>query len=361
MARKFQVETYSGNRTDWPDAFYYTPVDTLPLHTNSATWVTDTELIHTSTPTPRNYVDVRPFTLTNWNDTIFYPFGKAGQPAGTYTQYDSSYFVSRDDGSSLHTWTLSSGVLSNGTSHRWFPNIRPEGAFGDGTVNGFYENLTYGDRHTFHWDETNHELIESIGYTTVGGAPNAENVVTWDTTTYTLPAAPTDNLNPGVVAARIPVAPFLFTYADLVAAGPTGDLGHMVGWVAHDYQSTYEWPARWHDGLQPIGAPCGSVMRLKADFDTSTLPNDALKAFANTLKKYGAFLYDKNLNTAVFGMMNDAAWTGMTSSAFTFNSFEFVDMSGLKVADDSIEANVTPPPPSYTGALDILAARIAAL
>jgi hypothetical protein len=366
MARKFQIETYSGNRADWTDSFYYRRVDTLPVHADSADWVTEMEAIHLSTPTPRDYIDVRPYTLANWNDTAYYPFsgipfGRGYQPAGTYSQFDSSYFVDRDDGSDLYTWDLSAGgTLSPTTSNRWFPNIRPENAFGDGTVNGFYENLKEGDRHTMMWDETNHVLVESTGYTTVGGVPHAENVVSWDTTTYTLPAAATDNLNPGVIAARIPLAPFMFNYGDLVAAGPTGDLGHMVGWVANDYQETYNWPARWHDGLQPIGAPCGAVMRLKSDFDVSALPSSALKAFANTLKKYGALLYDKNLNTAVFGMVNDAAWTGFTSSAFTFDSFEFVDMSELKVADDSIQV-AEPPPVTYVGALDALAARIAAL
>ena len=370
MARGFRGETYSGDRTAWPNSFYYTPVDTLPLHPDSATWVTDTEAIHMSATIPRDYVEVRPYTLANWNQTIYWFPTRNGQPAGFYSEYDSSYFVDRVDGAALTTWDLSAGgELSPSTSNRWSTEVRPENAFGSGTATSVYENLTSGDRHTIMWDETNDVLVESTGYTTVGGQPWAENVVSWDTTTYTLPAGATNNLDPGVVAARIPLGPLMFTYNDLTAVssgtveGATGTLGHMVGWVAHDYRDEHEWPARWKDGDQIIGPPCGAVMRLKADFDHTQFASPQMRAFARTLKKHGAILFDRNLNTPVFAMMNDANWFNMNSSAFKFTDFEFVDMSDLKVANDSIQAGAAPPPPptTYTGALDALAARIAAL
>jgi hypothetical protein len=212
------------------------------------------------------------------------------------------------------------------------------------------------------WAENDNKLVESTGYTVVSNSPYAENVVTYDLNSYILPVV--GSIPCGVVAARIPIAPLLFNYNDLVACGSSGDLGHMVGWVARDYSNTHQWPARFTDGQQTNGGLwAGSVIRLRSDFPLNTLPNNPLRAFARTLQKYGAVLYDKNYNNAVFGVPSDSNWpTGFASGvqSFTYDDFQVVDMAGYKVATNSIEViNNTP---SYsTGALDQLAARITAL
>jgi len=358
MARSFATAIYSPTRTQWTDSFYYQPVDELPVLAGDTT-LTETRNHHIST-TGRNYLQLRTYTANNWNSlTAQIPFT---YPFDLYSEYDSSYFVDTYPYPTAYTkttWNLSAGgTLSNGTSHAWFNDLRPENAFRN-NAGTFLENKASGDRHTIMWAETNNELVESTGYTTSGG-PYAENVVTWDLSTTTLPgsAGPTA---PGVIAARIPLAPLLFNYADLVAAGG-GDLGHMVGWVAHDYQNSNVWPARWKDGAQANGLPNGSIIRLKSDFNVAALPNEPLRAFARTLKKYGAILYDRNLNNAVFGVPSDNSWpTNFGTNALTFDSFERVDMSSVAGSVNSIAVASVTPPVATKGGLDILAERITAL
>ena len=364
MARSFSTPSYSPARTHWQNSFYYLDISSAPVHANSAAALNTTKSYHQGFG--RNWIEFNPYTTTNWNSLIFEFFGFYPEPQGSYSQYPASYFVDTypyPTTYSTSTWVFppAGGNNSNGSTHGWFADLRAENARGNGT-GAFFLNYLSGDRHTIMWAEQDNKLVESTGYTVLSNAPNAENVVTFDLNNYTLPM---NGASPcGVIAARVPLAPMLFNYNDLVACGSTGDLGHMVGWVAKDYSNTYEWPARLTDGEQTNGGLwAGSVIRLKPDFPVNSLPNNPLRAFARTLQKYGAMLYDKNFNRAVFGVPSDSNWpTGFAGGvqAFTYDSFEVVDMSGYKVSTHSIE--VASSTPAYsTGALDQLAARIAQL
>ncbi len=362
MALSFTTPSYSPARTHWQNSFYYLDISDAPVHPNSTAALATTKAYHQGFG--RNWIQFNPYTTANWNTTIFEFFGFYPAPSGNYSEYQASYFVDTypyPTAYSTSTWNLSAGGgTSNGTVHGWFPDLRAENARGDG-VGGFYLNYLNGDRHTIMWAEENNQLVESTGYTKVSNNPYAENVVTYDLNSYTLPVNGATMC--GVVAARIPFSPFLFNYNDLVACGSTGDLGHMVGWIARDYSNTHQWPARDTDGLQTNGGLwAGSVIRLRPDFPLNSLPNDPMRAFARTLQKYGALLYDKNFNNAVFGVPSDSNWpTGFGSGvqSFTYDDFQVVDMSGFQVAANSIEVNTGT---SYsTGALDQLAARLTAL
>ncbi len=362
MALSFTTPSYSPARTHWQNSFYYLDISDAPVHPNSTAALATTKAFHQGFG--RNWIEFNPYTTTNWDDLIFEFFGFLPEPQGMFTQFPASYFIDTypyPASFSTSTWILTpTGSLSNGTTHGWFADLRAENARRDSSGK-FCLNYLTGDRHTIMWAEQDNKLVESTGYTVVNNAPRAENVVTYDLNSYTLPVNGSNVC--GVIAARIPLAPMLFNYNDLVACGSNGDLGHMVGWVARDYYSAYEWPARDEDGEQTNGGLwAGSVIRLRPDFPLNSLPNDPMRAFARTLQKYGALLYDKNFNNAVFGVPSDSNWpTGFGGGvqSFTYDDFQVVDMSGFQVAANSIEVNTGT---SYsTGALDQLAARLTAL
>lgn len=362
MALSFFTPSYSPARTHWQNSFYYQDISSAPVHPNSSAALSATKSYHQGFG--RNYIEFKPYTTANWTQTIYdiYP----PHPLGLYSQFPASYFIDTypyPTSYTTTTWTFppAGGSNSNGSTHGWFPDLRAENARG-GSNGDFFLNYLAGDRHTIMWAEADNKLVESTGYTVSGSVPSAENVVTFDLNNYTLPSI---GSNPcGVIAARIPLAPLLFNYSDLLECGSTGDLGHMVGWVARNYANSFQWPARLHDGeLTNGGLWAGSVIRLRSDFPLNTLPNNPMRAFARTLQKHGALLYDKNSNNAVFGVPSDSSWpTGFGSGvqSFTYDDFQVVDMSGYQVSPNSIEVNTGLT--SYsTGALDQLAARITAL
>ena len=128
------------------------------------------------------------------------------------------------------------------------------------------------------------------------------------TPNYTLPLGNTGR-PAGVCAASIPIAPLLFTYQDLLNAGTTGHLGHMVGLSLKTYGPGFRWPARSADGLNPTSpVQAGTVFRLKASFDLNTIPAGPLRALARTLKVHGGIVYDRNLSTPKLTTISDPTW-----------------------------------------------------
>jgi PKD repeat protein len=231
------------------------------------------------------------------------------------------------------------------------------GFFGPLGGEGYYPALPVDptkDYHAILWSEASNELVEAIGYS--GTSANAEDIVTWDLSSYTLPRNGATAV--GVVAAKIPFSPLLFTYADVVAAtgSGNGDLGHMLGWIATNYKNASQWPARGGDGEMATGLPAGSIIRLAASFPVSGLPNESLRVIARTLQRYGALLYDKNYTAATLVTANDPSWPqggsdlgAVLGSSIPLSAFEWVDVSGIQVSADSLEvsagggvANVAP-------------------
>ena len=370
----WSTPAYSPDRSlVWPNSFYYLRTDAagadLPALPNSR--LVTTAGYHAGLPNGSRF-RFEPFGTSDWDYSGTVPF----DPPVT-----ANYFhdVWPGGATTPTTWTISYPQGSTGTSHLYFGNLRQENAF---QVFGSYQAQGNGgyDRHAVLWAESvayGRQLVEAYGYN--GVSANATQAVTYDLTDYTLPLGTTEPA--GVVAGRLPVAPFQFTYADLVAAG-TGDLGHMVGWVAANYADGFQWPARADDGEldAALYLKAGSVIRLSSDWTIPSGWPEPLKALARTLQRYGAVLFDKNSTVAapnngkaVISSVSDPSWP-VSGGANTYRNlwaangpflldFEEIDISGFKIADTSIEITGPPPPPpaTYTGALDALAARIAAL
>lgn len=361
----WSTPAYSPDRSlVWPDSFYYVRTDAggVNLPGTVTTALTNTAAYHAGLPNGELF-RFEPFATSDWDYSgtdFFNPPVTAGYfsdvwPGGAPTPT---------------TWTLTFPGGSNGTSHLYFANLRQENSF-KGFFSGAYTPQGNGgyDRHAILWAESvayGRQMVEVYGYN--GTSPTATSATTFDLTTYTLPLG-AGSLPAGGVAARIPVAPFQFTYADLVAAG-TGDLGHMIGWVAANYADAYQWPARADDGELAAGSylKAGSVIRLKSTWTIPAGWPETLKALARTLQRYGAVLFDKNATIAdpnpgkaVISSVSDPAWPTSggantlanlwTASGPDLSDFEEVDITPLKVADGSIEVTTSPtvgPAASFT-------------
>lgn len=342
----FYTPTYRPARTHWRDSIYYKRVDSLPVAADSAAKISETIAYHTTYGGP--YLRIFPYGTDNW-----------------LTSYEqASYFIDRwPEGvpPSRVNWYIVTGYRSTPNPHLYFSDLRQEFASRNSDLLqlfGFpeYAVSNYGDRHAVIWSEETDELVEAIGFS--GYGPAAETIVTYDLNSYTLPLGQPNEFGAqvpaGSVAASLPVAPFYFTYQDLLDCGESGDLGHMLGWVAANYREEFQWPARSTDGEEATGLPAGAVLRLKSTFNVASLPNAPLRALARTLQKYGVLLYDKSSTHAVIATPSDPNWPQgandlgtLLGSSLQFSQFDLVDMSSVMIAPDSIEVlggNTIPDP-----------------
>ena len=283
----------------------------------------------------------------------FAPFGQAHWDAG----YSSGYLVDRlpasmNPSTSRVTWFPNLPDQSMAGQHLYFNDLRQQGAVRN-VFTRAYDVTYFGDRHSIMWSESSRELVETIGYN--GTGPYCRTVTTYNLDSYTLPLSSVGSLPAGAIAVRVPVAPFFFTYQDLVDCGETGDLGHMVGWTAAEYQTAFQWPARASDGKRSSGVRGGEVIRLKSTFNLSVLPTAPLRALGRTLQRYGAMLFDKNselgdpagLGRAWIVTCSDPAWTPAHRVAWGdklgLNQFDAVDISSISGANRSIAISGSPP------------------
>ncbi len=158
-----------------------------------------------------------------------------------------------------------------------------------------------GDCHLLVYQGTRlYELYQSdvTGGMATGGQFTGSCLVVWDLTRdYWQPAAPPnfgrgDGCN-GADAGDMPIAPLLLTLDELNA----GEVKHALRFtISNDRirSGVYVHPAT-HIGGPSGGAdtlPYGSRLRLRADYDLTSLPNDAARAVAKALQTYGMFLAD---------------------------------------------------------------------
>ncbi|HEX3850580.1 MAG TPA: hypothetical protein VHW01_06410 [Polyangiaceae bacterium] len=158
-----------------------------------------------------------------------------------------------------------------------------------------------GDCHLLVYQNTRlYELYQSnvTGGLATGGTFSGTCLVVWDLTQdYWLPMDPPnfsrgDGCN-GADAGDFPIAPMLVTAAELAA----GKIEHAMRFTISNNRirsAVYVHPMT-HIGGPTGGAttlPYGSRLRLRADYDLTSLPNDAARTIAKALQTYGMFLAD---------------------------------------------------------------------
>lgn len=348
----FATAPHRPARTHWRQSFYYQDVSALPALANSGDLITSLSSIH-----GEDWFHWSPFGTDNWNNSYISNFGSADYFCDTWPEGQPMQKV---------TWFADQPQKSGNNPHPFWPDLRQQGATKRSPLEALLNigtdykiatgsGPTASDRHAICWSEDTDELVEAIGYNGglqyLGYRTACESIVTWNLNSYSLPLS-ANNQPLGVCAARIPIAPFFFTYQDLLDCGSSGDLGHMLGVSLENYGTTFTWPARAGDGTA-TGSPiqAGMVLRLKSTFDLSTLPNDPLKALARTMQNYGVMVYDRNFKQANILSPCDPAWPQGNSdlgklldNKLPFTQFEIVDMSSVAGSTNSIQ--VTTPVPT---------------
>jgi hypothetical protein len=162
-----------------------------------------------------------------------------------------------------------------------------------------YPNPGSGDRHVLVLDNNNCWLYELYSsYPQTDGTWDAASAAVWDLTVdehrpYTWTSAD---------AAGLPVFPGLARY-DEVAAGA---INHALRFTLQSSQAAFTPPAtHWAaNSTNPLAAPMGMRLRLKASFDISGF-SAANQVILTALKKYGMIMADNGSNMYIGGAPDD--------------------------------------------------------
>lgn len=297
-----------GNCPIFPvDNVWNTPIDTLPVHPNSATYVNSigaTSGLHPDFGTVWNGApNGIPFTIVPSTQRLV---------TVRYTDYGDE----SDPG----------------------PMPIPANAAIEGGPNGD------GDRHVLIVQTGTCKLYELFyAFPQPDGSWNASSGAVWDLRSHLLRPDTWTSAD----AAGLPMLPGLVRQEEVQA----GAINHALRFTVPRTQGIHLWPARHH--TTDRGAqypPMGLRFRLKASFDISKF-SPSNQVILRALKKYGMFVSDNGgawfLSGAPSPKWNDDDLHLLQQ--ITGSNFEAVDESTLQIAANSGQAKqsttVPPPPP----------------
>ncbi|WP_405453252.1 hypothetical protein [Streptomyces erythrochromogenes] len=280
--------------TALPDSFWRAPVDTLPVHPDSARYVSS---IGASAPLHPDFgsglVDGRPIGIPITVSDTTVPESKV------------SFDIAEE---------------SDPSGYRIPQNARIE--------NG---PASDGDRHVVVWDRglcRSYELWDAKPQG--GNAWHAGGGAVFDLRSNTLRPDGWTSAD----AAGLAILPGLVRYDEAAS----GRVDHAIRITVPRSDRSYVWPARHQAGAaaDPALPPMGLRLRLKSSVDTSQLAPQA-KAVAEALKKYGAIVADNGSAWFISGDEN-SGWDNDQLAGlkgFKGSDFEAVDASGLQQSPDS--------------------------
>jgi len=283
------------------DNIWNTPIDTLPVHPNSANYIS------TIGASSGLHAD---FGSGVWPPSSNSPIGipyvdvPGSQPDVPIT------FVSWPDESDPGPYPIP-------------PNAPIEG--GPDAV---------GDRHVLVLDRDNCILYEMFDAFPQGnGSWEAANGAVYDLSSHDLRP---DGWTSGD-AAGLPILPGLVRYDEVAS----GEIRHAIRFTAPETQAAHIWPAR-HDASSNTGSnypPMGLRLRLKANYDISGFPLE-IQVILQAFKTYGIILADNGSAWYISGVPDERwdndmlhEWDGITGS-----DFEVVDVSSLLIDPNSGQA-----------------------
>lgn len=297
-----------GNCPIFPvDNVWNSPIDTLPVHPNSATYV------NSIGPTARLHPDFG----TVWN----------GAPNGIpFTIVPSTQKL------------VPIRYTDYGDESDPGPMPVPANAAIEGGPNGD------GDRHVLVVQTGTCKLFELFhAFPQPDGSWHAASGAVWDLRSHALRRDTWTSAD----AAGLPMFPGLVRYEEVQA----GTINHALRFTVPRTQGVHLWPARHH--TTDRGAqypPMGLRFRLKASFDISKF-SPSNQVILRALKKYGMFVSDNGGAWYLSGAPNPR-WNDddlHQLKQIIGSSFEAVDESKLQVAANSGQAKqgatVPPPPP----------------
>ncbi|MCA9916918.1 MAG: hypothetical protein KC445_03155 [Anaerolineales bacterium] len=283
------------------DNIWNTPIDTLPVHPNSA-----------------NYIN------TIGASTGLHPdFGSGVWPPGSNSPIGIPYV---DVPGSQPKVTI---------NFIWWPDESDPGPYPvppDAPIEGGPDGS--GDRHVLVLDRDNCILYELYSaYPQNDGSWEAGNGAMYDLSSHALRPDGWTSAD----AAGLPILPGLVRYDEVAA----GEIRHAIRFTAPQTQAAHLWPAR-HDASNLTGSnypPMGLRLRLRADYNISGF-SPPMQVILQAFKTYGLILADNGSSWYISGVP-DARWDNdilHEMDVITGADFEAVDTSSLMINSNSGQA-----------------------
>ncbi|MFZ1400462.1 MAG: hypothetical protein WAS33_26405 [Candidatus Promineifilaceae bacterium] len=191
-----------------------------------------------------------------------------------------------------------------------------------------------GDRHVLVLDRDNCILYELYSaYPQNDGSWEAGNGAVYDLNSHALRPDGWTSAD----AAGLPILPGLVRYDEVAA----GEIRHAIRFTAPQTQAAHLWPAR-HDASSLTGSsypPMGLRLRLRADYDISGF-SPPMQVILQAFKTYGLILADNGSAWYISGVP-DARWDNdilHEMDVITGADFEAVDTSSLMINPNSGQA-----------------------
>jgi hypothetical protein len=278
------------------DNIWNTPVDSLPVSSNSSTY------INTIGATTGVHAD---FGSGTWDG------GPIGIPfltvPGTQTKYPAAFQYADESDPGPYAVPLTAPIEGGSQST--------------------------GDRHAISVDINNCILYELYSAFSQAASWNAGSGAIFNLLSNALRPSSWTSAD----AAGLPIMPGLARYDEIAA----GEIRHALRFTVPQTQKAYVWPARHYasslTGLQY--PPMGVRFRLRASFDISGY-SAANQVILRALKKYGMMIADNGSAWYLSGAP-DSRWDNSdlhNLGNVKGSDFEVVDVSGLMVSSDSGQA-----------------------
>ena len=275
------------------DNIWNTPVDTLPVLSNSAS------MVATIGSTRGFHAD---FGAGMWDG------GPIGIPfitvSGTQTKYPVSFLY--DDESDVGPYAVPLNVPIEGGS------------------------AATGDRHAIAIDTTNCILYELYRAFPSSNSWTADSGAIYDLKSNALRPSTWTSAD----AAGLPIAPGLVTVDEVLS----GEIKHAIRFTVPQTRREFVWPARHYAStLTGTQYPrMGERFRLKANYDISSYPSD-VQVILRAMKKYGIILADNGSAWYISGKP-DSRWNDTNLRSFSRllgENFEAVDATVLRIDPNS--------------------------
>jgi len=301
------------------DNIWNTPVDTVPVLSNSASMVT------TIGASRGFHAD---FGAGMWDGgPIGIPFVTV---PGTQPKYPASFFYADESDPGPYAVPLDAPI--------------------EGGVN------STGDRHAIAIDTDACRLYELYRAFPGASAWSADSGAIYDLQSNALRTATWTSAD----AAGLPILPGLVMYDEVAS----GEIRHAIRFTAPQTRRAYVWPARHYaSSLTGTQYPrMGERFRLKASFDVTSYPAD-VQVILRAMKKYGIILADNGSAWYLSGAP-DARWNDdhlHTLGQLLGSNFEAVDATVLQISADSGAARQSGASVTVAVAPPSIAVRVGAL
>jgi hypothetical protein len=294
LAADASAQQMLGNCSVLPaDNIWNTPVDTLPVLSNSAS------MVNTIGATRGFHAD---FGAGMWDGgPIGIPFVTV---PGTQTKYPASFLYADESDPGPYAVPLNAPIEGGSAST--------------------------GDRHAIAIDTDNCILYELYRAFPQSASWDADSGAIFDLRSNALRPETWTSAD----AAGLPIMPGLVTYDEVLS----GEIRHAIRFTVPQTRREYVWPARHYAStLTGTQYPrMGERFRLKASFDISTYPAD-VQVILRAMKKYGIILADNGSAWFISGKP-DPRWNDTNLQKFSLllgSNFEAVDATVLQISPDS--------------------------